>query len=112
MEELDGLERFANSLNQNSEDAKAVTHPQQLYKLLCQAARLSLGSGPASQQDNLQMLKSPGTTDTLDLESFVFEDVALLGLEFRAEEEQEREFRAWYHDNQHIMNILDENTIL
>lgn len=104
--DLARLDRFAASLQSEENSPGSITHPYQLYELLCQSARIyfDISSTPAN------------STLTSNLRNPINE----FGLEHSAVDAEisaNRTFSEgvalsdWYYGNQQIMNLFEEDEI-
>ncbi|OTA87219.1 hypothetical protein M434DRAFT_24015 [Hypoxylon sp. CO27-5] len=105
--DLARLDRFATSLRPDEDSTDSVTHPYRLYELLCQAARLYIGS------NNTSLPIDPTLTQDLPdpLGQFDFAHFGAENGNIQAGDARGFELSDWYYSNQQIMNLLDEDVM-
>uniref|UniRef100_A0A8H7N1E8 Xylanolytic transcriptional activator regulatory domain-containing protein n=1 Tax=Bionectria ochroleuca TaxID=29856 RepID=A0A8H7N1E8_BIOOC len=108
--DLARLKRFTDSLCPDSVGSESITHPHQLYDLLCQAAQLYMRTNalypseilPSLNEDPLQAAQA----------SLVDNSIEMLMEHAKGFEESISNFDNlddWFQGNQQLMSLLDEN---
>lgn len=109
MDDFARLERFAASLKLETADTEPLTHPHRLYELLCKAGRLYIGSNAVSSLlgDTLDpnMLTTPASAENISIMTET--GMAMQGPEYYGD--YMLDLGGWYHDNQQLMSLLDED---
>ncbi|RSL43277.1 hypothetical protein CEP54_015151 [Fusarium duplospermum] len=109
MEDFARLERFAASLKLETADTEPLTHPHRLYELLCKAGRLYIGSNTLSSQlgDTLDpnMLATLASAENIGIMTET--GMAMQGPVYYGD--YMLDLGGWYHDNQQLMSLLDED---
>jgi len=104
--DLSRLETFAASLKLETEVPESISHPYRLYNLLARTARLYFtANGPS-----LVMNSAP--TQNLSSSLTELNDIGALNMPYGLALGQNYDLSDWYYDNQHVMNFLDNNTVL
>jgi hypothetical protein len=108
--DLARLKRFTDSLCPDSVGSESITHPHQLYDLLCQAAQLYMRTNalypseilPSLNEDPLQAAQA----------SLVDNSIEMVMEHAKGFEESISNFDNlddWFQGNQQLMSLLDEN---
>ncbi|KAJ4221144.1 hypothetical protein NW759_007214 [Fusarium solani] len=109
MDDFARLERFAASLKLEAADTEPLTHPHRLYELLCKAGRLHISSNTLSSQlgDALDpnMLATLASTEPMGIMTET--GMAMQGPDYYGD--YMLDLGGWYHDNQQLMSLLDED---
>ncbi|KAI8711625.1 Zn(2)-C6 fungal-type domain-containing protein [Fusarium sp. LHS14.1] len=109
MEDFARLERFAVSLKLEAADTEPLTHPHRLYELLCKAGRLYLSSNTLLSQlgDTLDpnMLATLASAEHMGIMTET--GTAMQGPDYYGD--YMLDLGGWYHDNQQLMSLLDED---
>ncbi|KAK7432250.1 hypothetical protein QQZ08_001195 [Neonectria magnoliae] len=109
-DDLARLDAFASSLKPQVINTESPTHPFRLYELLCQAARLYAISNPPSGSNTVATFDNSSVST-----GFEHGDIAR-GLEtdlgtFEGYDYSLADLGDWYHSNQQLMSLLDEDVI-
>jgi hypothetical protein len=107
--ELSRLDRFTASMQPDPSSTESPTHPYRLYELLCEAARLYFNVNAASSTtDNTPLHTLPHFSNGTDFAPYGMNAEGLVGegLVFGG-----NELSDWYHENQQLMNLLNDNVL-
>jgi hypothetical protein len=109
--DLERLDTFAASLKPDTVDGQeSITHPHKLYELLCQAARLYVDSrNPSFPKDSTLI---PENLDIFGLSTFGTEPGGAESENFHMSSLQTLGLNDWYHNNQQIMHLMNEDSLL
>jgi hypothetical protein len=108
--DLERLDAFTASLKSDTVDGQeSATHPHSLYELLCQAARLYINSRNPSFSENSTVI--PENLDILSLSTFGPELGDTEGENFEVSSLQTLGLNDWYHSNQQIMRLLNDDSL-
>jgi hypothetical protein len=109
--DLERLDTFAASLKPDTVDGQeSITHPHKLYKLLCQAARLYVESRNPSFPEDSTLI--PENLDIFGLPTFGTEPGDAESENFHMSSLQTLGLNDWYHNNQQIMHLMNEDSLL
>ncbi|KAK7192499.1 C6 transcription factor [Paraphaeosphaeria sporulosa] len=106
--EIEHLERFAASLEPSGSTTKpdTITEPHHLYNILCKAARLYLDFNTGPVSGNFIRLES----DTIPNIDFTEPGLGRTSVAaFPESRLDEGWLGQWFHENQLVMSVLDEN---
>lgn len=107
--DLERLDTFAASLKPDVEGQESITHPHKLYELLCQAARFYIDSKNPPFHEYATDI--PENLDIFGPPTFEAEPEDAESENFHMSSLQTVDLNDWYHNNQQIMRLMNEDSL-